>query len=91
MSLNKSDISKNISSSTNLPEDLSKNILNSFIDIIKSQSIIKDVKIANFGTLSYKITPQRTGRNPKTGREYIISKRKKLVFTVSKKIREYLN
>lgn len=91
MSLKKSDISKNISSSINLSESLSKDILNSFIDIIKSRSATKNVKIPNFGTFSNKTTPQRMGRNPKTGQKFLITKRKKLNFVVSKKIREYLN
>ena len=91
MSLKKSDISKNISSSIHLSENLSKDIFNSFIDIIKSRSATKNVKIPNFGTFSNKTTPQRMGRNPKTGEEFLITKRKKLNFVVSKKIKSQLN
>ena len=50
-----------------------------------------DIKVANFGTFSNKVTPQRIGRNPKTGEEFIITERVKLNFIVSNKIKEQLN
>jgi integration host factor subunit alpha len=91
MSLHKSDIAKNISSKASLSKSLSKEIVNSFIDIIKLKSNEKDVKIANFGTFINKVTPQRLGRNPKTGKEYIITERVKLNFIISNKIKKQLN
>ena len=91
MSLKKSDIAKKISLKANISDYLSKNIANSFIDLIKSKSNSSDIKIANFGTFTNKVSPQRIGRNPKTGEEYIISERVKLNFIVSNKIKEQLN
>jgi nucleoid DNA-binding protein len=38
-----------------------------------------------------KVTPERIGRNPKTGKEYVISERVKLNFIVSNKVKEQLN
>ena len=91
MSLKKSDIAKNISSKVSISESVSKELVSSFIDIIKLKSNEADVKVANFGTFANKVTPQRVGRNPKTGKEHIISERVKLNFIVSNKVKELLN
>ena len=91
MSLKKSDIAKNITSKISIKNSLSKDIVDSFIEIIKSESNSSDVKISNFGTFMNKVTPERIGRNPKTGKEYIISERVKLNFIVSNKVKEQLN
>ena len=91
MSLKKSDIEKNISSKVFIPKNTSKDLLSSFIDIIKSKSNEQNVKVAKFGTFTNKVTPQRVGRNPKTGKKYIITERVKLNFVVSKKVKQQLN
>ena len=91
MSLKKSDIAKKITSKISIKNSLSKDIVDSFIEIIKSESVFSDVKIANFGTFNNKVTPERIGRNPKTGKEHIISERVKLNFIVSNKVKEQLN
>ena len=91
MSLKKSDIAKNISSKASISESISKQLVSSFIDIIKSNSNEQDVKVANFGTFTNKVTPQRIGRNPKTGEEHIITERVKLNFIVSNKVKDQLN
>ena len=91
MSLKKSDIAKNISSKASISETTSKELVDSFIDIIKSKSNEQDVKVASFGTFVNKVTPQRVGRNPKTGEEHIITERVKLNFIVSNKVKQQLN
>ena len=91
MSFKKSDIVKNISSKVSIPESTSKDLVNSFLNIIKFKSNKQDVKVTNFGTFINKVTPQRIGRNPKTGEEHIITERVKLNFIVSNKIKNQLN
>ena len=91
MSLKKSDIAKNITLKISIKNSLSKDIINSFIEIIKSESNSLDVKISNFGTFMNKVTPERMGRNPKTGEEHVITERVKLNFIVSNKVKEQLN
>ena len=91
MSLKKSDIAKNISFKASISETTSKELVDSFIDIIKSKSNEQDVKVASFGTFVNKVTPQRVGRNPKTGEEHIITERVKLNFIVSNKVKQQLN
>ena len=91
MSLKKIDIAKNIASKASISERIGKNLFSSFIDIIKLKSNEQDVKVANFGTFTNKVTPQRIGRNPKTGEEYIITERIKLNFITSNKVKKQLN
>ena len=91
MSLKKSDIAKKISKNLSIPYSTSNNMVESFINIIKSKSNNNDVKIANFGTFANKVTPQRIGRNPKTGIKHIITERVKLNFIVSNKVKKQLN
>ena len=91
MSKNKKDIAQNIKSKALLSNEISKKVLDSFIEIIKLNSSFNDIKIAGFGTFANKVTPQRVGRNPKTGKEHIITERVKLSFAVSNKIKEQLN
>ena len=91
MSLRKIDISKKISSRAQISENQSKELVDKFINIIKHESVSNDVKITNFGTFINKVTPQRVGRNPKTGEEHIITERVKLNFIVSNKVKQQLN
>jgi integration host factor subunit alpha len=91
MSLRKIDISKKISTKAQISEKKSKELVVNFINIIKRESNSNDIKIANFGTFYNKVTPQRIGRNPKTGEEHIITERVKLNFTVSGKVKDQLN
>ena len=91
MGLKKSNIAKNISSKASISGSASKELVDSFIDIIKSKSNEQDVKVANFGTFTNKVTPQRIGRNPKTGQEHLITERVKLNFIASNKIKDQLN
>jgi nucleoid DNA-binding protein len=90
MSLKKSDIAINISSKSSISKSISKKLVSSFIEIIKSKSIEQDVKVANFGTFRNKVTPQRIGRNPMTGEEHLITERVKLNFIVSNNVKELL-
>ena len=91
MTVTKKDIAKNIKKKALIDNKTSNELVDNFIKIIKSQSLSNDIKIASFGTFANKVTPQRIGRNPKTGDEHIITERVKLNFIVSNKIKEQLN
>tara|TARA_B100001248_G_scaffold262422_1_gene258309 strand:- start:50 stop:322 length:273 start_codon:yes stop_codon:yes gene_type:complete len=90
LSLGKKDIVKNISSETFLINNTSKAILESFLNLLKSNKH-KKIKISNFGSFYLHHTPTRKGRNPKTMEEFTISKRKKLVFKASSSLKKDLN
>ena len=91
MSFGKKDIYNNISSKALISRDNSKEFLTNFLNLVTSKSKSRIVKISNFGTFYTKNTPQRLGRNPKTKEEFIISKRSKLFFRPSNKIRSIIN
>jgi integration host factor subunit alpha len=91
MSFGKKDICINISSKALIPKDKSKDFFEAFLNLVSSKSKSKVIKISNFGTFYCKNTPQRLGRNPKTKEEFIITKRSKLFFKPSNKIRSIIN
>ena len=91
MSYTKSDIAKNIANKTSISNQKAKQLLDRFIQVVVSGSKKQQVKISGFGTFIRKETPARTGRNPKTGQEFEISKRTKLNLILSNKIKEKIN
>tara|TARA_Y100001980_G_C14167294_1_gene43733 strand:- start:58 stop:333 length:276 start_codon:yes stop_codon:yes gene_type:complete len=91
MSLGKRDISKNISSKTQISSKDSLKIVNKFINLICVESERRTVKISNFGTFYTHTSPKRIGRNPKTKEEFVISKRSKLSLKASSSIKNFIN
>lgn len=91
MSLGKKDIAKNISTKAHISSNESSSIINSFINIIKSNSKDKILKISGFGNFLNKKSPERIGRNPKTKEEFLITERSKLIFKTSKKVKSLIN
>ncbi|MDC1443511.1 HU family DNA-binding protein [Gammaproteobacteria bacterium] len=91
MSLGKKDISKNISTKAHISLEISEQILNTFLVLLKKNTLNTTVKISNFGTFERKVTPQRIGRNPVTKKEFVIKQRLKLAFKSSNTIKTLLN
>jgi len=91
MSLTKKEISYDISSKADIKKKDANKFLDSFISVVLKNSKKKKVKLSNFGSFYYKKTPQRIGRNPKTGIEYTIYERSNLVFKSSAKIKKIFN
>ena len=91
MSFGKKDICNNISSKALISKDSSNKFLIYFLNLVSSKSKGRIIKISNFGSFYIKNTPQRLGRNPKTKEEFVISKRSKLFFKPSNKIRSIIN
>ena len=74
--------------SKKISENLLDDILNTLIDnLIKN----KIVKISNFGTFSIREKKERTGRNPKTKEKKTISSRKVVLFKPSKQFKKFVN
>tara|TARA_B100001173_G_C15629853_1_gene396669 strand:- start:45 stop:320 length:276 start_codon:yes stop_codon:yes gene_type:complete len=91
MSFTKSNIANNIAKKTSISNQLARQLLDEFIQVVVSSSYKGKVKITGFGTFIRKNTPARIGRNPKTGEEFTISKRTKLNLILSNKIKEKIN
>ena len=91
MNLNKNILIKNIAKKSLVSADEASDILESFLLSIKSKAKLKSVKLSRFGSFSFKKTPKRYGRNPKTKDSYIIPVLNKLNFKPSSKIKESIN
>ena len=87
----KRDIIKYLSEKTGFSELLSKSIINdllkTLVEIIKTENL----NLKNIGTFKLIDKKERIGRNPKTNEEFIISSRKSISFSSSKKIVNLLN
>lgn len=67
-------------------------ILEDVLTIIKETLASgESVKISGLGSFIVREKTQRKGRNPKTGEEMIISKRKVLTFRLSQVLKEEMN
>mgnify|MGYP003689452377 FL=1 len=91
MNFSKADIVKNISKKSFVSAGDARILLESFLSLIKYKSKLTSVKLSGFGSFSFKKTPKRLGRNPKTSDSYIIPELNKLNFIPSNKIKENLN
>jgi nucleoid DNA-binding protein len=91
MGLTKNNIINNLKKNPSLSAGEATSIFESFLSIIKSKSKSKSVKLSGFGTFSFKKTPKRTGRNPKTKDSYIILALNKLNFKPSNKVKKQIN
>ena len=91
MNFSKTNIIKNISKKSLVSAGDAKKILESFLSLIKNNSKLRSVKLSSFGSFSFKKTPKRLGRNPKTNDSYIIPELNKLNSKPSNKIKENLN
>jgi len=90
MSLGKKDISRNITSKALFPYKSSKLFLEKFLSLIKENKK-NNTKIPNFGVFYIKESPSRIGRNPKSMKNFVISRRNKLSFKASANIKNILN
>ncbi|MFL2721444.1 MAG: HU family DNA-binding protein [Gammaproteobacteria bacterium] len=91
MNITKNYLAKKISKEIDIPFELSINFVNSFFNTQKKIIKHNDLKISKFGSFKLSITPKRIGRNPKTLKEYVIPKRKRVSFKISKHIKSILN
>jgi integration host factor subunit alpha len=68
------------------------NIVDNFFEIIKERLAAgENVKISGFGNFVVKDKKSRRGRNPQTGSEIEISKRKVLNFRISQVLKDEIN
>tara|TARA_B100000242_G_C42588346_1_gene278327 strand:- start:36 stop:308 length:273 start_codon:yes stop_codon:yes gene_type:complete len=90
LSITKKVLAKNISQKLGLSQKDSLFFVQNFFNALTNNrnSVIN---INNFGTFSYKKTPKRIGRNPKTLEEFEIKPREKLTFQLSDKIKKNIN
>tara|TARA_X000000950_G_C13757714_1_gene595471 strand:+ start:388 stop:681 length:294 start_codon:yes stop_codon:yes gene_type:complete len=89
--LKKIDIVKNLSASSGFSLNFSKKVINDLIEIININIKSGNLNLKNIGSFKIINKKERIGRNPKTKEKFLISSRKSIIFTTSKKILEKLN
>ncbi len=89
--LKKIDIVKNLSASSGFSLNFSKKVINDLIEIININIKSGNLNLKNIGSFKIINKKERIGRNPKTKEIFLISSRKSIIFTTSKKILEKLN
>ena len=87
----KKNIVDDLSENTGFSTNYSKKIINDFIFIISEEIKNNNFNLKNIGSFRLIDKNERLGRNPKTNEKFIISSRKSISFTVSKKILSILN
>ena len=88
----RSDVAEAIYSEIGLSRKDSNDILDMIVDeIVGELSLGNDVKLSSFGTFSVRDKKARTGRNPKTGVEAVITPRKVISFKPSQTMRKTIN
>ena len=92
MTLTKIQIVESIHNQIGLPKNKSTEIVETFIEIIKSTLASgEDVLISNFGKFCVKEKKERRGRNPATGDDLMLAPRKVVTFRCSGKLRDRIN
>ena len=90
MSITKKVLAQNISQKLGLSQKDSLFFVNSFFKVLTdNRNTI--ININKFGTFSYKKTPERIGRNPKTGQEVPITARSVVTFRASNVLKSKVN
>lgn len=77
-----------LSKDQNIHITLAAEFINEFFNIKKNMLNTNGIKFHNFGSYKISKTPERIGRNPKTKQSYIIKKRKRVSFQLSKKYKD---
>mgnify|MGYP001544877887 FL=1 len=92
MTLNKTDIIEKISEANVLKPNQAKETVETLLEIVKSTLASgEEVMITGFGKFQVKDKSARKGRNPATGDEMILDKRRVVTFKCSGKLRDMIN
>ena len=81
----KIDLVKDLSLKTGYSQNYSKKIVDDLINIFIQNIKSGNLNLKNIGSFKLLNKRERVGRNPKTKEEFIITSRKSLSFTTSKK------
>ena len=92
INLTKKDLVNLVYMQLGFSKQISENLIDDFFKTITNNlEIEKTIKLSNFGTFSIRQKKSRTGRNPKTKEEKIISERNVVLFKPSKEFRDFVN
>ena len=90
--ITRADVAETIYEEIGLSRKDSNEILDMVLDeIVQELARGNDVKLSYFGTFSLRDKKARSGRNPKTGVEAVISSRRVISFKPSQTMRKIIN
>tara|TARA_Y100000768_G_scaffold378055_1_gene352021 strand:- start:560 stop:856 length:297 start_codon:yes stop_codon:yes gene_type:complete len=90
--LTKKDLVNFIYMQIGFSKQVSENLIDDFFQtIVENLLKEKSLKLSNFGTFTIRQKQSRVGRNPKTKKETIISKRNVVLFKPSKVFKDFVN
>ena len=90
--ITRADVAETIYEEIGLSRKDSNDILDMILDEM-TQELVRgnDVKLSSFGTFALRHKNARTGRNPKTGVDAVISPRRVISFKPSQTMRKIIN
>ncbi len=92
MTLTKAQIIESIQNQLGFPKTQSTDMIETLLEIIKrSLESGDDVLISGFGKFCIKDKRERRGRNPATGADLMLTKRKVVTFKCSGKLRDRIS
>tara|TARA_B100001996_G_C18627293_1_gene580303 strand:+ start:264 stop:554 length:291 start_codon:yes stop_codon:yes gene_type:complete len=92
VNLTKKDLINSIYMQIGFSKSISENLLDDFLEtIIDNLKKNKILKISKFGTFSIRTKKSRIGRNPLTKENKVISSRDVVLFKPSKEFKIYIN
>ncbi|MBT3310543.1 MAG: integration host factor subunit alpha [Desulfobacterales bacterium] len=92
MTLTKAHIIEAVQNQLGFPKNQSTEIVETLLEIMKhSLESGEDVLISGFGKLCVKDKSQRKGRNPATGKDLILDKRRVITFKCSDVLKTKIN
>ena len=92
MSLTKADIADRLFEVVGLNKREAKEFVDQYFEAIREElERGENVKLSGFGNFQLRDKPQRPGRNPKTGEEIEISRRRVVTFRPSQILRKVAN
>jgi len=92
MALTKASIIESIYGKLGLPKKNCAELVDTLLEVMKSQlQNGEDVLISGFGKFCVKDKKQRRGRNPATGHDMMLDKRRVITFRCSSVLRDRIN
>lgn len=91
--MNKNELALQMVKDSSITKSDAMKVLDIFIEVISKELQKNDGKITlvGFGTLKTITKKKKKGRNPRTGEEIVIPKKKAVKFVPGKKLKELIN
>jgi len=92
MTTTKSDLIHAVAESNGFAQNKSAEIVETLIDLVKTNLAGgEDVLVSGFGKFCIKMKRERRGRNPATGEDLTLAKRRVVTFKCSGRLRDKIN